>query len=167
MTGPSGEGVRPAGDHYTCLVRIALGSDHAGLELKDLLVSHLELAGHVASDLGTHGPKSVDYPDFGAAVGIAVANDKADLGVCCCGTGIGIAIAANKIRGVRAAVVHDVTTAHLAREHNDANVICLGARIIGAAVAIDAVEAFLGASFAGERHARRIEKIQRLEKEQL
>jgi len=147
-------------------VRIALGSDHAGLELKNLLAAHLERAGHDVSDLGTHSTDAVDYPDFGAAVGRAVVGGEADIGVCCCGTGIGISIAANKIVGVRAAAVHDVTTARLAREHNGANVVCFGARVIGTVVAIDAIDAFLAASFAGGRHERRIEKIQRLEEAQ-
>jgi len=152
--------------HYTCAVRIALGSDHAGLELKNLLVAHLGNKGHELFDLGAHSPDSVDYPDFGGAIGRFVAAGNADFGVCCCGTGIGIAIAANKINGVRAAVVHDVTTAHLAREHNDANVICFGSRVIGALVAIEALDAFLSAAFAGERHAQRVEKIHRLEEAQ-
>lgn len=144
-------------------MRIALGSDHAGIELKDLLVSQLKALGHSVRDLGTHSGASVDYPDYGAAIGRAVASGNCDFGVGCCGTGIGISIAANKIQGVRAAVVHDVTTAHLAREHNDANVICFGSRIIGSAVAIEALAAFMAAEFAGDRHARRLEKIQRLE----
>lgn len=152
--------------HYTCDVRIALGSDHAGLELKTALVAHLYITGHEPIDLGTDSPDSVDYPDFGAAVGRFVAAGDADLGVCCCGTGIGMSIAANKIDGVRAAVVHDVTTAHLAREHNDANVICFGSRVTGALVATEALDAFLSASFARERHAQRVEKIHRLEEAQ-
>jgi ribose 5-phosphate isomerase B len=144
-------------------VRIALGADHAGLPLKDAIAAHLVDAGYEVKDLGTHTPASVDYPDFGAAVGEAVAGGSADLGVCCCGTGIGISIAANKIRGIRAAVIHDVTTAELAHEHNDANVICLGARTTGEAVALESVDAFLAAAFEGGRHVRRIEKITRLE----
>jgi ribose 5-phosphate isomerase B len=144
-------------------VRIALGSDHAGIVLKDSLVDHLRSLGHDVRDLGTHSVASVDYPDYGAAVGRAVVSGECDLGVCCCGTGNGISIAANKIQGVRAAVVHDVTTAHLAREHNDANVICFGSRVVGSVVAAEALNAFLVAEFAGDRHARRLEKIQRLE----
>lgn len=155
-----------ASDHYTGAVRIAIGSDHAGLELKNHLADHLRSAGHQLFDLGTHSADSVDYPDFGAAVGRLVAAGDVTFGVCCCGTGIGISIAANKIRGVRAAVVHDVTTAHLAREHNDANVVCFGSRVIGELVAIEALDAFVSAVFAGERHAQRIEKIHRLEEAQ-
>ncbi len=144
-------------------VRIAVGSDHAGLALKDLLGQHLAELGHDVSDLGTHDESSVDYPDYGAAVGRAVATGAVELGVCCCGTGIGIAIAANKVRGVRAAVVHDVSSARLAREHNDANVVCFGARLVGPVVATDALDAFLAAAFENGRHTRRIEKIDRLE----
>jgi ribose 5-phosphate isomerase B len=144
-------------------VRIALGADHAGLPLKDAIAAHLIEGGYEVKDLGTHTSASVDYPDFGAAVGEAVAAGTADLGVCCCGTGIGISIAANKVRGIRAAVIHDVTTAELAHRHNDANVICLGARTTGEAVALEAVDAFLAATFEGGRHELRIEKIARLE----
>jgi ribose 5-phosphate isomerase B len=113
-------------------------------------------------DLGTHSDERVDYPDFGAAVGRAVTDGTAELGVCVCGSGIGIAIAANKIPGVRAATVHDVTSAHLAREHNDANVICVGERLTGADVAKEAVAAFLAARFEGGRHAGRVAKIDAL-----
>jgi ribose 5-phosphate isomerase B len=147
-------------------MRIALGADHAAYELKNLLVVHLRENGHDAIDLGTNSPESVDYPDFGAAVGRMVASGEADLGVCCCGTGIGISIAANKIHDVRAAAVHDVTTAHLAREHNAANVICFGGRVIGPLVAIEALDVFLATEFAGGRHQRRIDEIQQLEEEQ-
>lgn len=144
-------------------MRIAVGSDHAGLDLKTLLAVHLADAGHEIEDLGTHGPDSVDYPDFGAAVGRAVATGAVDLGVACCGTGIGISIAANKVPGVRAAVVHDVSSARLARAHNDANVVCFGARLLGTVVATDALDAFLASSFEGGRHSRRIEKITALD----
>lgn len=144
-------------------MRIALGSDHAGLELKEALAKRLVDLGHELEDLGTNGPEPVDYPDFGAAVGRSVAGGRAELGVCCCGTGIGIAIAANKVAGVRAAVVHDVTTARLAREHNDANVVCLGARTTGRLAALDAVETFVSVGFAGGRHQARLDKVAALE----
>ncbi len=144
-------------------MRIAVASDHAGLALKDLLAKHLVELGHEVDDLGTHDEASVDYPDYGAAAGRSVASGRAELGVCCCGTGIGIAIAANKVRGVRAAVVHDVSSARLARQHNAANVICFGARLVGTVVATDALEAFLASAFEGGRHAGRIAKIDRLE----
>ena len=144
-------------------MRIAVGSDHAGLPLKESLATQLADGGHDVLDLGTDRPDSVDYPDYAAAVGVAVASGRAELGICCCGTGIGVSIAANKVPGVRAALAHDVTTARLARQHNDANVLCLGARTIGPLVASEAVAAFLSATFAGGRHARRIDKIRRLE----
>ena len=114
-------------------------------------------------DVGTHDSVSVDYPDFGAAVGRAVVGGDADFGIAVCGSGIGICIAANKVNGVRAATVHDVTSARLTREHNDANVMCLGQRFIGPQVALDAVDAFLSTDFAQGRHSRRVEKIAKLE----
>lgn len=147
------------------VVRFAVGSDHAGFAMKELIRQHLDKAGHDVIDLGTYDETPVDYPDFGAAVGRAVVAGEADTGVCVCGTGIGIAIAANKVRGVRAAVVHDVSSAVLAREHNDANVVCFGARLIGPVVATDAIDAFIAASFEGGRHLARIEKISQLEDE--
>jgi len=134
--------------------------------LKGLLIEHLAFLGHEVVDLGTHSPEPVDYPDFGAAVGQSVTSGDTDLGVCVCGTGMGIAIAANKVHGVRAAAVHDVTSARLAREHNNANVICFGARLLGTEVATDALEMFLRSEFGGGRHLRRIEKIAALEKRQ-
>jgi ribose 5-phosphate isomerase B len=146
-------------------VRVAVGSDHAGFELKQLLLERLARMGHEATDLGTYGPDPVDYPAYGVKVGRSVASGAADMGVCICGTGIGISIAANKVRGVRAAVVHDVSSARLARAHNDANVVCFGARLVGPEVAADALEAFLGAEFEGGRHLRRIEEIAALETE--
>ena len=145
-------------------MRIAVGSDHGGYQLKQLLAEHLVAGGHVVDDLGTDSADvPVDYPDFGAAVGRAVTSGSAELGVCVCGTGIGIAIAANKIPGVRAAVVHDVTTARLARQHNHANVVCLGGRLLGSQFAVDAVDAFLATVFDGGRHQRRIDEITALE----
>ena len=149
----------------SALVRIAVGSDHAGRELKDLIASHLGSQGHDVEDLGTYSDESVDYPDYAALVGRAVTMGGVDAGICFCGTGIGIAIAANKVAGVRAATVHDATTGRLAREHNNANVICLGGRTVGSEVAIDAVDAFVSAAYAGGRHDRRIDKIARLEEE--
>jgi ribose 5-phosphate isomerase B len=152
------------GSRYARLVRIAVGSDHAGFELKGVLAAHLADAGHEVADHGTWSTDSVDYPDFGAAVARAVVEGHAELGVCVCGTGIGISIAANKVRGARAAVVHDVTSARLAREHNDANVVCFGGRLTTPTVACEAIDAFLGTSFQGGRHSRRLEKIAELER---
>ncbi|HWC10114.1 MAG TPA: ribose 5-phosphate isomerase B, partial [Acidimicrobiales bacterium] len=145
--------------------RVAIGSDHAGVELKAHLVEHLREAGHTVDDVGTSGTESVDYPDYGALVARAVAAGDADLGVCVCGTGIGIGIAANKVPGVRAAIVHDVTSATMARRHNDANVVCLGARLLGPQVAADALDAFLATAFEGGRHQRRIDRLAGLERE--
>jgi ribose 5-phosphate isomerase B len=144
-------------------MRIAIGSDHAGFLLKQELSAFLADAGHQVEDLGTTSDERVDYPDFGAAVGRAVASGGSELGVCVCGTGIGISMAANKIDGVRAAVVHDVTSARLAREHNDANVVCMGARLVGPEVAQESLHAFLATTWEGGRHAQRIDKITALE----
>jgi ribose 5-phosphate isomerase B len=145
-------------------MRIAVGSDHAGFDLKSTLVRHLADAGHQVIDVGTDSSDvSVDYPEFGAAVGRAVAEGRAERGVCVCGTGIGISIAANKVEGIRAALVHDVTTAGLARRHNDANVVCLGGRTTGVAEAIDAVDTFFSTSFDGGRHQHRLDEITDLE----
>lgn len=145
-------------------MKIALGADHAGFELKALLVATLEEWGHDVIDLGTNnGSDSVDYPDFGAAVGHRVADGDADLGVAVCGSGIGISIAANKIPGIRAALVHDATSARLAREHNHANVLCMGASLIGPPVAQDALAAWLGADLGEGRHLARIEKLSQLD----
>ncbi len=141
---------------------MALGADHAGVGLKDELVAHLESKGVKVLDLGTHGTDRVDYPDFGAAVGRAVAGGDADLGVAVCGSGLGICMAANKVQGVRAAAVHDATSARLTRQHNDANVICLGERLTGVEVAKDAVDAWLDAEFEGGRHAGRVDKLDAL-----
>ncbi len=146
------------------MTRIAIGSDHAGYQLKEQLAEHLREQGHDVEDLGTHSEESVDYPDFGAAVARAVVGGKADYGVCVCGTGIGIGIAANKVKGARAAVVHDTTSARMARQHNNANVVCVGARLTGPQAASDAVDAFLAAEFEGGRHQRRIDEITELER---
>jgi ribose 5-phosphate isomerase B len=145
-------------------MRLALGADHAGFAIKERIAAHLMERGHEVVDLGTtDGTTSVDYPDFGAAVGRAVVAGQADLGICVCGSGIGIAIAANKVPGVRAATVTDVTAAHLCREHNHANVICFGARLTGEAVILEAVDAYLAATPGGDRHLQRIAKIAALD----
>ncbi len=147
-------------------MRVAVGSDHAGFDLKEILRAELEALGHDVADHGTYEASvSVDYPDFGAAVGRAVADGQADLGVCICGTGNGIAMAANKVAGVRAALIHDVTTAALARRHGHANVVCIGARITGTTVAVEALTAFLAAPEEHGRHDIRIEKLAGLDRE--
>ena len=139
--------------------KIALAADHAGVALKTLVRDELAGQGYETLDLGTGSEESVDYPDFGRALGEAVAAGKADCGVLVCGTGIGISIAANRVAGVRAAVCHDVTTARLARLHNDANVLALGSRIVGLEVARDCVQTFLNTEFEGGRHGRRVGKL--------
>lgn len=138
---------------------IAIACDHAGLALKADLADALREAGHAVLDLGTDGPASVDYPDFAHAMAAALADGRAARGILICGTGIGISIAANRHAHVRAALCHDVTTARLCREHNDANVLVLGARTTGIEIARDCLRAFLGTEFAGGRHQRRIDKM--------
>lgn len=139
--------------------RIAVGSDHAGFGLKSTLAEQLRDAGHDVVDLGAHDRTSVDYPDFGTAVANAVVQGDVEIGVCVCGSGIGISIAANRVRGARAALVHDVTTARLSREHNNANIICFGERLIGVEVAKEALDVFLATPFAGGRHQGRVAKL--------
>lgn len=141
---------------------IGIASDHAGYELKSSLKALLAELGFDVIDLGTDGPDSVDYPDFADALAAAMSEGRATRGILVCGTGIGIAMAANRHRHVRAAMCHDTTDARLARQHNDANVLALGARTLGAEVAEDCVRVFLDAEFEGDknpRHARRVAKI--------
>ena len=140
-------------------LHIALGADHGGAALKNRLAAVLAEAGHQLLDFGTDGPASVDYPDFAHAVCAAVADKRADYGILVCGTGIGMSIAANRHPSIRCALVHDVTTARLTRAHNDANVLALGARIIGEEVALDILQTFLATEFEGGRHARRLAKL--------
>jgi ribose 5-phosphate isomerase B len=140
------------------------GSDHAGFPLKQALVKHLRELGDEVIDVGTDSEASCDYPAFGAEVGRRVVADGGSLGLVVCGSGIGISIAANKIPGVRAALCHDAFTAEKAREHNDANVISLGARVIGQGVAEMAVSAFRNAAYAGGRHQKRVDMIAALER---
>ncbi len=144
--------------------KIAVASDHAGYDLKARIVEYLGQRDDIeVLDLGPMAAERCDYPDFGAAVGRAVRDGAAPRGILVCGSGIGISMAANKIAGVRAALAHNAITARLARAHNDANVLCLGSRIIGEVVALDAVDAFLSTTFEGGRHAGRVEKIHQLE----
>jgi ribose 5-phosphate isomerase B len=138
---------------------VALGADHGGISLKPRLAAMLAEAGHHVLDFGTDGPASVDYPDYAHAVCDAVAGGQADLGVLVCGTGIGMSIAANRNPAIRCALVHDVTTARLTRAHNDANVLALGARIIGEEVALDILQTFLSTPYEGGRHDRRLAKL--------
>ena len=140
-----------------------LGSDHGGFGLKQELIRILGGSGYDVVDCGTDGPNPVDYPDIAKNVCQLVKSRENALGILCCGTGIGMSISANKIDGIRAALCAESYSAKMARVHNDANVLCLGARVIGVELAREVVSAFLGASFEGDRHARRLEKITLLE----
>ncbi|HYB70276.1 MAG TPA: ribose 5-phosphate isomerase B [Candidatus Bathyarchaeia archaeon] len=137
---------------------IALGADHAGYGLKEALKAWLITHGYQVLDLGTHGTDSVDYPDYAALVAESVADHKVERGLLVCGTGIGMSIAANKVPGVRAALCGDLYTARMSREHNDANVLVLGGRLMGADMAADILEAWMATDFAGGRHLRRVDK---------
>lgn len=138
---------------------IAIACDHAGYELKETLKAELSNLGFDVLDLGTNGPESVDYPDFGAAMGEAIADGRAKRGVLICGSGIGISIAANRNPAVRAALCQSGLMAKLSRQHNDANVLALGARLIGVETALDCLDAFLTTDFEGGRHQRRVDKL--------
>ena len=140
-------------------MRIAIASDHAAFELKALLADWLRGEGHDVEDVGTNGPDSVDYPDFGYALGEAIAAGRAERGVALCGSGIGISISVNRNPAVRCALVSEPLSAKLAREHNDANVIAMGARLTGIDMAKACLTAFLTTDFAGDRHARRVDKL--------
>jgi len=145
-------------------MRIAIGSDHAGFHLKESLLDVLRDDGHEVVDVGTDSDQAVDYPDFTEAVAVAVRGHEVDRGVMICGSGVGASVAANKVQGIRAAVCHDTYSAHQGVEHDDMNVLVLGARIVGASLATELVDAFLGATFSGdERHLRRMAKVARLE----
>lgn len=145
-------------------MKIAFGSDHGGIHLKQHIMKHLEEKGYEVMDCGTYSEASCDYPDFAAKACGAVTGGEADLGILCCGTGIGISMAANKCKGIRAALVCDVFSAKMAKEHNNANVICMGERTTGAGLAEMMVDTFLETEFAGGRHQGRIDKIMALEK---
>lgn len=145
-------------------MKIALGSDHAGLPLKKEVIKHLEDKGIEIQDFGTITEDSCDYPDYAIQVAEEVAGKKFDFGILICGTGIGISIAANKVPGIRAALCGDTFSAHACREHNDANILALGQRIVGVGLALDIVDAFLSAKYEGGRHQRRVDKISAIEK---
>jgi ribose 5-phosphate isomerase B len=146
-------------------MRLALSADHAGFELKAELAARLAQQGHDILDLGTNSSAPVDYPDSAEAVATVLRDGGADRGIIVCGSGAGVAIAANKFPGIRASVCHDTYTAHQAVEHDDMNVLCIGARVIGPALAADIVAAFLAARFSGEaRHQRRLDKVLAIER---
>ena len=143
---------------------IGIASDHAGFDLKEKIREHLQKLGFQVRDFGTYDRKRTDYPDFGSECARAVAKGECTAGILVCGTGIGMSIVANKVKGVRAALCDSVTTARLSRQHNDANILTLGGRIIGVSVAFDIVDTWLSTDFEGGRHARRVEKIIELDR---
>jgi ribose 5-phosphate isomerase B len=145
------------------MMRIAMAADHGGFALKEELKTILVEQGHAVVDFGTDSPASVDYPDFAAPAARAVASGECTRGIFCCGTGLGVMLTANKVPGVRAVVCHDCYSARMSREHNDANVLCLGGRVDGLGLAREIVRVWLEASFQGDRHARRVDKIMALE----
>ncbi len=146
-------------------MRIAVGADHAGWPYKDTLIEDLKATGHEVSDLGTHGPDSVDYPDFAHLVAERVAHGDADRGILLCGSAVGVCVVANKIPGVRAGVCHDTYSAHQGVEHDDVNVLCLGARVIGIELAREITACFMAARYSDEpRHRRRLDKLLAVER---
>ena len=145
-------------------MKIAVASDHGGFTLKEQVKAHLIERNLEVLDLGTHSEESVDYPAYGKACGEAVVNGEADLGIIVCGTGIGISIACNKVKGVRCGLCTSVEMAHLTKQHNNANIICMGGRVIGRELAFMIVDAWLSAEFEGGRHQNRVDKIHNLEK---
>ncbi len=145
-------------------MKIVIASDHSALELKAEVKNYIDEMGHDCTDIGTHSTESCDYPDFGYRAAVAVAGGEYERGILICGTGIGISLAANKVKGIRCAVCSDTATARLTREHNDANMISIGARIVGGELAKDIISTFLTTEFsAGERHIKRLSKITAIE----
>ena len=145
-------------------MKVAIGCDHAGLDLKREVISTIMQAGNEVEDFGTYDRASMDYPDVARPVAEAVVRGGFDRGILICGTGIGMSIAANKVKGIRAALCHDTFSANQTRLHNDSNVLCLGARVVGAGLALEIVKTWLGTEFSqDERHARRVEKIAAIE----
>jgi len=140
-------------------MQIAIGSDHAGYSLKQTIKGYLSEMGHTYEDFGCYDSGSVDYPDIAFAVADAVANGRFNQGILICGTGIGMSMVANKVPGIRAAICHNTFSARRAREHNNANVLCIGGRIVGEGVVREVINTYLGAEFIGGRHARRLEKL--------
>ncbi|PDF95491.1 ribose 5-phosphate isomerase B [Listeria monocytogenes] len=145
-------------------MKLTIGCDHGGRRLKDAIVKHLREKDIEVVDIGTYTDESVDFPSYAEEVANQVVSGQSELGILCCGTGIGMSIAANKVDGIRAAVVSDTFSARATREHNNSNVLCLGERVIGEALALLLVDTWLEASFAGDRHKRRLDKITELER---
>ncbi|NLK01421.1 MAG: ribose 5-phosphate isomerase B [Clostridia bacterium] len=146
------------------MMKIAIGSDHGGYILKERIVEHLSKNPlYKLKDFGTFDSQSVDYPDFAREVAVPVSGGEFDRGILCCGTGIGVSIAANKVPGIRAALCGDTFSARASREHNDANILCVGERVIGPGLALDIVDIWLESEFSGDRHGRRVQKIKDIE----
>jgi ribose 5-phosphate isomerase B len=150
-------------------MRIAIGADHGGFPLNERIISELAKAGHEIVDFGTHdGARPDDYPEYALTVGQAIQSGDADIGILICGSGVGASVAANKLRGIRAALCGDTYSGHQSREHDDCNVLCLGARVTGAELALEIVRAFVGAKFTGEeRHQRRLNQVAEIERDQV
>ena len=146
-------------------MKIVIGNDHTALELKKEIIAHLEAKGHTVINVGTDSPESTDYPVYGEKGAQLVARGEADLGILICGTGVGISLTANKVPGIRAVVCSEPYSAKLSRQHNDTNVLCFGARVIGAELAKMIVDAWLEAEFQGGRHQRRVDMIMKIEKD--
>ncbi|MFA6284100.1 MAG: ribose 5-phosphate isomerase B [Desulfurivibrionaceae bacterium] len=138
-------------------MKISIGCDHGGISLKDEIVPLLQSLGHTVDDKGCFSTESVDYPDFAKAVCAQVQNGSCDRGILICGTGVGMSMVANRFEGIRAALANELFTARMSREHNDANVLCLGARVVGPGLAVEIVRAWVSTEFAGGRHQRRID----------
>jgi ribose 5-phosphate isomerase B len=149
-------------------MRIAIGADHGGYPLNERVIRELQAAGHEILDFGTHvGSQPDDYPDYALKVGQSIQNREAEIGILICGSGVGASVAANKLRGIRAALCGDTYSGHQSREHDDCNVLCLGARVVGEELALEIVRAFVAAKFTGEeRHQRRLAKIAEIEKKE-
>lgn len=148
-------------------MKVAIGSDHGGLILKDAIIKHLQSKGYEVEDFGAYTQESCDYPDYALTVSKAIVEGRFELGVLICGTGLGISIAANKVKGIIAAPVSDTFSAEMARKHNDANILALGARVVGEGLALKIVDAFFDSEFEGGRHSIRVGKIRDIEKENL
>jgi len=146
-------------------MKVALGSDHGGFQLKEAIKKHLNRKGIEFADYGTFNSESVDYPDYGRITAEAIMSGECDRGIVCCGTGIGISLAANKVKGIRCALVSEEYSARMAKSHNNANMIAMGGRVVGEGIATGIVDAWLGAEFECGRHERRVEKIMEIEKQ--
>lgn len=148
------------------MMKIALGSDHGGFQLKEAIKKHLEEKGYEVKDYGTYSEESCDYPKYGKAVADAIVSGECERGILCCGTGVGISLAANKVKGIRACVCSDTFTAKYTRLHNNANILSLGGRVVGVGLALELVDIFLTTEYEGGRHQRRLDQLAAIENEQ-